>query len=215
MKGQRARAIVPGRGAARVSRNRLVGDEPIRQALKARLRQAAPRDRDVAILDELGVLRGQVRIDLALIDQHIEGFEIKSDLDTLRRLERQTELFGSVFERMTLVTVQRHLEAAMSVVPDWWGVWVVRSIGGDMQFECRRSTFPNPDLQFRALVELLWLNESLRLLASKNAVRGFRSKPRADVWDRVCEVCEPSEIALAVRTHLKARVASRAGSPSP
>jgi hypothetical protein len=51
----------------------------------------------------------------------------------------------------------------------------------------------------------LWLGEARQLLLDRDALRGFSNKPRAAVWDRVCEVYSLDEIAACVRTRLKAR----------
>ena len=46
------------------------------------------------ILDELGICRGRVRIDLTVVNGLLHGYEIKSERDTLARLETQADLYG-------------------------------------------------------------------------------------------------------------------------
>ena len=43
----------------------MLGDADIRPALRTRLRAAHVRDVDTVVLEELGICRGQVRVDLA------------------------------------------------------------------------------------------------------------------------------------------------------
>ncbi|MEE6169864.1 MULTISPECIES: hypothetical protein [unclassified Mycolicibacterium] len=66
------------------------------------------------------------RIDALLIADWICGFEIKSDVDSLRHLPRQIAVYGPVLERATLVVDNRHAAAAEAMVPPWWGALGVK-----------------------------------------------------------------------------------------
>jgi len=66
-----------------------------------------------------------------------------------------------------------------------------------------RPAAENPGQDPRALVELLWRDEALELLARHDAAAGVRSKPRPAVWDRVCEVLDLTQIRSAVRHRLR------------
>lgn len=164
-------------------------------------------------IEELGICRGQVRIDLALIGGDFHGFEIKSDRDSLRRLDGQVAMYSKVLDHATLVVGNRYLSAALAVLPDWWGVILVRSSLNGPQFTEIRQCRANPDRDPRAIVELLWLDDAVDLLDQRNAARGVRGKHRGLVWDRVCEHFELDEIADVVRKHLKARIARQAPGP--
>lgn len=162
------------------------------------------------ILDELGACRGQVRVDLAVVNGLLHGYEIKSDRDSLRRLGRQVEIYSQVFDRVTLVVGGRHLSAALEIVPSWWGVlWIEPRRGARIRFRTRRRGHANRRLDSRALAEFLFLEESLSMLATRGAARGVRGKPRRLVWDRLCDHFSAGEIASAARAQLKARGANR------
>src|SRR5262249_9341390 len=60
-------------------------DGEIRAALHARLIVEHQGEPDTRFLDELS-LCGLVRVDVAVINGTLAGYELKSDLDTLRRL---------------------------------------------------------------------------------------------------------------------------------
>ncbi len=162
------------------------------------------------MLEELGLCRGQVRIDLAVVNGLLHGFEIKSDRDSLRRLRLQAEVYSRVFERMTLVVAARHLTGAMELVPPWWGVLRIEQRLTGPRFCTVRRGRRNPARDPRTLVELLWRDEALELLDSRGAARGARAKPRSLVWDRLCEVLDLNEIAATVCVSLKARAAAQA-----
>lgn len=74
---------------------------------------------DSRIVEEMGVWSGSVRIELAVINGELHGFELKSERDTLARLHDQAELYNQVFDRMTLVAANRHYNNAVSKIPNW------------------------------------------------------------------------------------------------
>lgn len=181
------------------------GDSEIRSVLRSQLSQKHASKSRTVFIEELGLCRGKVRVDLSVVNGLLHGYEIKSDRDSLRRLSSQVELYGKVFDRATLVVGERHLDEALDNVPEWWGILLARQSAKKLQIKTVRSTRSNPKKDPRALVELLWLNDALSMLEERDAARGFRGKARWIVWDRVCEVCSLNEIARAVRKQLKAR----------
>jgi len=191
-------------------RDVILGDADIRPALRAHLLAKHAHEGDTAIIEELGMCRGQVRVDLAVVNGVLHGYEIKSDRDSLRRLDGQVDLYSKVLDRATLVVGDRHLGEALDMIPAWWGVVRVRSTSRGPRFKAVRRERKNPGKDPRALVELLWLDDAIALLARRDAARGIRGKPRHLVWDRVCERFDADEIAAAVRAHLKARAATQA-----
>lgn len=154
------------------------------------------------VLEELGLSRGQVRVDLAAVSAVLHGVELKSDCDSLRRLPAQAELYGKVFDYMTLAVGAKHLPRAAALVPRWWGLLQVTESG---RVKVLRRGRRNAGVDARTLAELLWLEEGLALLEACGAARGMRGKPRRLVWDRLCEVLPAHEIAAAVRLQLCTR----------
>lgn len=189
------------------------GDAEIRPALRFRILEPMPVGENVAVIEELGICRGQVRVDLAVVNGRLDGFEIKSDRDSLRRLEAQVDLYGKVLDRATLVVGDRHLAEAVANLPAWWGVLRVDPAPGPLRFDVIRPGGANPRRDPRALAELLWLEEAMELLEAHGAARGVRGKPRRVVWDRVCETCDIDEIGRIVRDRLRARATLRAAQP--
>jgi hypothetical protein len=187
----------------------VLSDSDIRSVLRVRLSQNHRQNSRTAIIEELGLCRGQVRVDLSVVNGSLHGYEIKSDRDSLRRLEAQAVLYGKVFDRATLVVGERHLAEALDGLPKWWGITLAQKSSRGLHLKTVRSPVDNPNKDARALVELLWLDDALGLLEQRNAARGFRGKARWIVWDRVCELYSLDEIAKAVREKLKARAKRR------
>lgn len=93
-------------------------DLHIRKQLHKVLESRFSHNSDVLILDELGCCQGAARIDIAVITDQLHGFEIKSENDTLERLESQVIAYDSVFDTSTLVTTEGHMSSLDSIVPD-------------------------------------------------------------------------------------------------
>jgi hypothetical protein len=183
------------------------GDAEIRPALRTHLHARYRREAGTVVLEELGLCRGQVRVDLAVVNGILHGYEIKSDRDSLRRLAGQVDFYSRVLDRATLVVGSRHLAEVLELLPGWWGVLLIQPAPEGVQFKTVRRGRKNSWRDPRALVELLWLDDAMALLEQGDAARGVRGKPRRIVWDRVCEHFDVDEIAAAVRSHLKARAA--------
>ncbi len=197
--------LIPGTNMKSIA----LGDSEIRSVLRARLSQKHGQQSRTVIIEELGLCRGQVRVDLSVVNGLLHGYEIKSDRDSFRRLRGQVELYGKVLDRATLVVGERHLDEALDNVPEWWGILLAHQSAKGLQLKTMRSPRSNPKKDPRALVELLWLDDALALLEKRDTARGFRGKARWIVWDRVCEICSLNEIARAVRIQLKARARKR------
>src|SRR5690349_9488984 len=98
---------------------RRFAEAEIRQAVLTRLRRATP---NAQILEELSI--EGARIDVAVLDQGLTGFEIKSDFDTLDRLAHQIHAYHRVFDTLTLVTTEAFAAQVELLLPMWWGLWV-------------------------------------------------------------------------------------------
>lgn len=183
-----------------------LSDTDIRLALLPQLRVMYAAEPQTIFIEELGICQGRARIDIAVINGVIHGYEIKSDRDSLRRLSGQVEIYSKVVDRATIVVGNRHLAEALASVPDWWGVLQIEETSRRVSFKPIRKGHNNPQIEARSLVELLWLDDAINLLTQRGAARGIRSKPRRMAWDRICERLALDEIAEAVRARLRARV---------
>jgi hypothetical protein len=95
------------------------------------------------------------RIDVAVVNGSLHGFEIKSDRDTLRRLPAQRDAYNALFDEVTLITGDRHIEKAMAIIPDWWGVWRVSGPAHRIQIERLHTPSVNPSPDPRLILRLL------------------------------------------------------------
>jgi hypothetical protein len=180
-------------------------DRDIRAALDRELQRAHASDPETLVIDELGICQGEARIDLAVINGAIAGFEIKSDRDTLARLPRQAELYGRVFDYVTLVVGGRYRDKVEAVAPPWWGITLATPTTTDVSLQELRPASRNHDVDPCAVVQLLWRDEALEILEEHDLAAGVRSKPRRDLWRRLVDKLPHEVLADAVRSRLRAR----------
>lgn len=83
----------------------LLNDSMVRELLLEDLYSQYKDDPNTRIVNELGIDFGSSRVDVAVINGNIHGYEIKSDLDTLERLPRQMTYYNKLFQRMTIVSL--------------------------------------------------------------------------------------------------------------
>jgi hypothetical protein len=181
-------------------------DYDIRSALVAQVLTAHVEDVDTLVRHELGICAGRRRVDIAVINGEIAGWEIKSDEDTLARLAGQVDAYGQVLDRATLVTTPRWVARADQHIPQWWGMTVVEQVDDTVVVHPIRdpadnSTHVNP----MSLAQLLWRDEALDELRQRGQARGLSAKARHYVWERLIGVVPLEELRGIVRRRLKAR----------
>ncbi len=190
----------------------LTNDRDIRTALKKVLEKKYSRDIDTRIVEELGITHGATRVDVAVVNGIIHGYELKSDKDNLMRLPRQIEIYNSVLDKVTLVVGKNHLHEAIKIVPEWWGITIAKiiSLEKEVSFCCVREPELNPNPDYAAIAALLWRDEALNILEEINAAKGMRSKTRSIIYKHLAETLDQKELKKRVRLCLKTRLAWRA-----
>lgn len=178
-------------------------DKIIRTALTEVLVNKHANDRTVRIIQELGVNHGASRVDIAVVNGVMHGYEIKSDLDNFNRLPEQMEAYNKIFNKMTIVVGWSHLEAAINTVPDWWGITVAKqSLQGTITLSNIRSAGYNQEQDSLFIAKLLWREEAIQALESVGKAKGFRSKPRNIVYEKLAETLDPDLLQKKVRETL-------------
>lgn len=180
-------------------------DADIRPVLRRLIAADHADEPDTVILEELGISRGEVRLDLVVVNGALHGFEIKSGRDGLRRLKSQVEHGSRVLDLASLVVAPCHLEKVLQILPDWWGVLCVEESEEEIGLHCVRPGNRNPCLDPTSLAELLWSEPALELLERHGLAVGVRGKPRRFLWERAGERLPVEEIAAAVRAQFKGR----------
>lgn len=185
----------------------------LRSAVKQKVLSRYEKDPNTRILNELGLRHGAARIDIAVVNGIVHGFELKSDMDTLKRLTHQAQIYSSVLDKVTLVAGARHARDAEKMVPEWWGVKVATmGVRGGFEFTDIRRASKNPVQDAVAVCRLLWRDEALTLLDELGQAKSLKHKPRALIYSHLAEVADLAVIRERVRRQLKFRIDWRSDS---
>jgi len=157
--------------------------------------------RDLAggtVREEFPVERGSARIDVAVIGMTLDGYEIKSDLDTFTRFSNQIHAYNRVFDSISLVCGNTHSEHAMAVLPSWWGIIeALRDNSGRIQLHTLRAARTNTRQEAFSLASLLWRDEALAVLASENQSTPKKASSHV-LWEQIASSLSMSSVKQAV-----------------
>lgn len=189
----------------------MMHDIDVRKAMRLIL-ERRKENQSALILDEFD-LCGEVRVDIAVLNGHLSGYELKSESDDLRRLPKQVEYYSAVLDYCNLVVAEKHLEQGLELIPDFWGVYVARQTEEERTLIRRikkpKSNKTNVDPY--SLVQLLWKNEVIDILTQYGLDRGIRTKNRQVCWDRMVQSFTLPHLRELVRNQLERRTNWRNG----
>ena len=178
-----------------------MNDYQIRQALLAQTLAPWVKHPDSLVVEEAGMGGGAV--DVLVVSTVLHGYEIKSDDDTLKRLPDQAEAFSATCEFMTLVTTSKHLDKALAVVPQRWGVLLAEKVPDGIAIAEHRKPWRNPGHDVARVIALLWTDELKKALRGAK-VRGANRMRSIELQQAFREVMGDQALARAI-TILKAR----------
>lgn len=156
-------------------------------------------------IEELGICGGESRVDLAVLEGTIHGFEIKSEKDTLSRLTSQMAYYGRALGYVTAVTSGKHIDALISQVPKWWGVFEAQRTPDRIVITPVRQSTRNPAIDPYAVAQFLWREEALDVLNDFGLDSGVRGKPRSKLWERLSDSLAVDDLTKLVSSKLQER----------
>lgn len=172
----------------------------VRESLRIKLLAGLPSAEAVY---EMWVPQSYERADIALIGSTMDGFEIKTERDTLKRLPRQASAYARLFDRCHIVLADRHVKGAIDILPAWWGVILIN--GGMMpSFECIREAGANSDVDPHTLVRLLWKDEVHAALCTLGA-QPEAGAGRFRMWEELLSLVDIATLKTVVRQALVRR----------
>jgi hypothetical protein len=181
-------------------------ESQIRDSLHSKLKKEYNNDPDTIILDEFNVCQGEARIDIALINGAMHGFEIKSDHDTLKRLLKQIDVYNRIFDTVTIVTGTTHYNDVIDLVPSWWGVKLAQiTDSGETDIKDIRDPQINNCIDPFSLAQFLWRSELLKLLEIYGIDHEVKKMPKFKIWAFVAENIPLLDLKSYVRDCFKKR----------
>lgn len=195
----------------RMAHNGIVREAEVRAAVTRAIEREHADGPSTRVIHELDLCQAAARIDLAVVNGRMIGWEIKSQADTLARLPRQQAVYSKIFDRVWLAVAPRHLPAALEQVPPWWGVVVAEGSPGECMLRTVRHSRLNRQVDLHSLVRLLWRAEALEELDRLGLAEGMRRAPRRVLWE-VLAGAVPRDISAAqLRRVVRERLRTRSG----
>lgn len=142
-------------------------DPCIRQLLKSTELSKYISDNSSKVVEEMNIPAAKARIDMAVINGHLHGFEIKSASDTLQRLPNQIEAYTKVFDYLSIVTEEKYHERILKIVPEWIGIHVCSEKKGKQKIKTVRVATLNTQKEGFYLAKLLWREELISVLSDR------------------------------------------------
>jgi len=177
-------------------------DIDIRLILKSSFLQQYYNDPTSKVVEEMRLPVAGARIDMAVINGHFHGFEIKSASDTLQRLPNQLIAYSYVFDYLTVITEGKYFEKVLNIIPDWVGLSICSN--NEQPIEIIQQSSLNNNRNGFYIAKLLWRNELVDVLNQHQIP--FKNKFRNWI---LCEILSESidteALSLMVREKLKIR----------
>ncbi|WP_144946208.1 sce7726 family protein [Pseudomonas oryzihabitans] len=158
------------------------------------------------VIEELGLEHGACRVDVAVVNNSIHGYELKSDSDNLDRLPFQIATYSRSLDKATLVVAEKHLKKSVDLLPDWWGIKVVTTGSrGAVNISTVRPVSYNSSISPFHLAHLLWRPEVEDILRAKGLPEKLLRTNKAGLYKLLVETSKLSELRKYVRDSLKCR----------
>jgi hypothetical protein len=168
--------------ADRAIKHRPSAEVAAKAALLNFLRDSGGLTRGTAATTELILDKHSVRADVVLCNERgLHCFEIKTQRDTLSRLDNQVATYARHGDLVTVVAATKHINAVISRVPDYVGIYELLSFSG---IRVVREATVSPVLDTDAMLSILPVSE----IASRLRVNG---RVRSEAVDKARLV--PSE----------------------
>lgn len=143
----------------------------------------------IRVIDEKQLGRN-TRADMFMVtEDSFIGFEIKSDADTYRRLERQVKGYDLFCDKNYIVAGLRHGKHVAEHVPDYWGILLVEHNKGQVVLHHIREAKENPCCKKEKQLSLLW-REELDHILSKNKLPKYTQKAKSYIIMRMLQKVE-------------------------
>lgn len=183
-----------------------MNDAEIRQSFHRKMLQRQHDRKDTLVIDELGLNHGKCRADIAVVNGYFVGYEIKSNKDSLRRLKEQVKSYNAVFDKISVVVGDRHINSIQNYIPQWWGVIVsTRGLRGAVNFDIIRKAQTNKSVDPISIARLLWRNEAEEILRQKKMSQKILRQPREILYENLVNELNICELRKNIREYFKRR----------
>jgi hypothetical protein len=103
---------------------------------------------------------------------------------------------------MTIVIQRNFLNEVQSIIPKWWGIWLITQYNGEFNVRVIRKGKLNKEIDLESVSRLLWKNEAIEILKEKGLHKGYLSKPRSHLYRRLTEYIDKPELQIMINEQL-------------
>lgn len=93
------------------------------------------------------------RADFLTVNGVSKSFEIKSELDNLDKLQKQSSDYGMVFDYNYLVVDPKHINKALDIIPESFGVWSFSNGKKQIRRNATLNASIDPEMQLKLLTK--------------------------------------------------------------
>jgi hypothetical protein len=189
-----------------VNKVNLTSDAEIRDALHLQKLHKYHQCPNTVVVDELGVFHGRKRIDVAVLNGCIHGYEIKSAKDNLLRFDEQLEAYVQCFEKLSIVTASNHIDDILVSLPNWCGLILAEKDDlGIIHFETLIPAKRNPSVNMVAMAHFLWKKEASDLLERLGEKKANLRGTRASLYQSLSERTNTSVLSSWIKNRFMHR----------
>jgi hypothetical protein len=102
---------------------------------------------------------GASRLDFARLNGYSYAYEIKTELDSLDKLDKQLQDYSAVFEFLHVVCHPDHYKKVIEIIPEYCGVITYNTQKAEFPFSFRKKRLLNPDVDPRIQLTTLTSKE--------------------------------------------------------
>ena len=182
-------------------------DRYMRPAVHEIILKHAHEDESSFVINELGLKNGEYRADIAVLNGKMIGYEIKAESDTLSRLEAQVKAYNALFDKVFIITCEKHLAGALKIIPVWWGIYLASEDkqNGSYQFENYRSAKTNKKKDPFSIAQLLWKDEAIEVINTIYPGKVKTRFSRHELYEILSNKLSSKKLSMIVIERLKTR----------
>jgi hypothetical protein len=182
-----------------------MNDRIVRKAFHNIVLKKSHNSVDTFVIDELGIKNGIVRADIAVLNGCLVGYEIKTEKDTLERLQNQVNAYNEVFDKAFIVVSEKHLEKALQMIPDWWGVYLINKKRDKIVFKCLRKSKTNKFKSTLSIAQFLWKSEAIEVFETTFNKTISSNKTKSYLQREIASAHNPKDLGQIALSYLKNR----------
>jgi len=191
-------------------------DKVIRDLFHRNVLEQAHAESQTLVLDEFSLQNGGCRADIAVLNGKMIGYEIKTDRDTLTRLEAQVIAYSEVFDNAYIIVGEKYLKKVKQVIPDWWGIFLIVTAGENIySFKQIKKSKKNVNKNKLGILQLLWKDEIIKILDSYAGISAPHRATKKELYQLVLTRLSDKTLSKLALQFLKSREGWRIGRKGP